>query len=70
MAQSKNITPGHPIVKTSIPSDRLSATGRGSVTKGTGATLRVTSDELNHGTGKYGGKVAGRKADRYEDDLC
>jgi hypothetical protein len=65
MAQPK-INPGHPVTKQTIPSDRLSATGRGADRKGTGATLRVTSDELNHGTGKYGGKVAGHAADKYD----
>lgn len=61
MAQPK-INPGHPVKRTSIPSDSRSATGRSSM----GGTLTVTSRELNHGEGKYGSKTAGSKADCYD----
>jgi hypothetical protein len=68
MPQSKNVTPGHTPVKQTIPSDKLAAGGVGSVTKGVGNGVRTTSNELNHFSGKYGGKVAGRACDRYGKD--
>jgi hypothetical protein len=60
------INPGHPVTKQSIPSDRQAAGGVGSVTKGEGRGVRTTSGELNHFGGKYGGKVAGHAADKYD----
>jgi hypothetical protein len=65
MAQSKNVTPGHKPVKTSIPSDSLSATGRGAVTKGAGRTMNVRSSDL--GQRRAGQCWAGdARKDRYE----
>jgi hypothetical protein len=65
MAQPK-INPGHPVTKQTIPSDRQAAGGVGSVTKGTGTGVKVTSRELNLGEGKYGSKTAGSRVDHYD----
>jgi hypothetical protein len=61
MAQPK-INPGHPVSRTSIPSDRESATGCGPVTKGYGKGIQTTSHALNHYEGK--GYGAGKMGDR------
>jgi hypothetical protein len=55
MAQSKNITPGHPIKPDPIPSDSRSAIGCGPATKGVGHGINVTSHAFNHSEAKgYG----------------
>lgn len=51
MAQPK-INPGHPVTKSSIASDRLSALGCGAATKGEGNGVKTTSGALNAGEGK------------------
>jgi hypothetical protein len=61
--QSKNITPGHPVKKTSIPSDSQSAIGCGPAKKGHGNGVHQTSHALNHGEAKgygAGGMASGR----------
>jgi hypothetical protein len=58
--------PGHPVKSQTIASDKQSALGNGGVTKGTGNAVRVTSSELNLGTGKYGSRTAGSRSDHYD----
>lgn len=63
MAQSKNITPGHPVSRETIPSDRESAIGCGSATKGEGHGIKQTSHALSHGEAKgYGTGSMGKGA--------
>ena len=48
MAQSKDIIPGHKVVKQTIASDRVSATGAGKI----GGSIKQTSAALNVSQGK------------------
>jgi hypothetical protein len=62
MAQPK-INPGHPVIKSSIASDRLSSIGCGAATKGEGNGISTTSGALNRGDSKsYGAGSMGTKS--------
>lgn len=54
MAQSKDISPGHPVKTTSIPSDSKSAIGCGAATKGVGRGMKLDGQEFRHGEAKAG----------------
>lgn len=54
MAQSKDVTPDHPITKQTIPSDRESAIGCGPVRKGYGDGMKTSSAVLGSSSDNYG----------------